>query len=46
MALRYEDEAYAHFILTKLMIADDIGLNSKAYCVIPCKNISEDEAVY
>jgi hypothetical protein len=43
MALRYEDEAYAHFILTKLMIADDLGLNSKAYCVIPCKNISEYE---
>jgi hypothetical protein len=43
MALRYEDEAYAHFILTKLLIADDIGLNAKAYCVIPCKNISEHE---
>ena len=43
MALRYEDEAYAHFILTKLLITDDIGLNSKAYCVIPCKNISEHE---
>jgi len=41
MALRYEDETYAHFILTKLLLADDIGLNSKAYCVIPCKNISE-----
>jgi hypothetical protein len=27
MALRYEDEAYTHFILGKLMIADDIGLN-------------------
>lgn len=43
MALRYEDETYAHFILTKLMIADDLGLNSKAYCVIPCRNISEHE---
>jgi hypothetical protein len=43
LAIRYEDEAYAHFILTKLMIADDLGLNSKAYCVIPCKNISEYE---
>ena len=43
LALRYEDETYAHFILTKLMIADDLGLNSKSYCVIPCRNISEYE---
>jgi hypothetical protein len=43
MAIRYEDETYTHFILGKLMMADDVGLNSKAYCVIPCKNISEKE---
>jgi hypothetical protein len=43
MAIRYEDETYTHFILGKLMMADDIGLNSKAYCLIPCKNISEKE---
>ncbi|MEW6601059.1 MAG: hypothetical protein AB1499_08820 [Nitrospirota bacterium] len=43
MAIRYEDESYTHFILGKLMMADDIGLISKAYCVIPCKNISEKE---
>lgn len=43
MALRYEDEAYTHFILGKVMTADDIGLNSKVYSVIPCKNISEHE---
>lgn len=43
MAIRYEDETYTHFILGKLMMADDIGLNSKAYCVIPCRNISEKE---
>jgi hypothetical protein len=43
LALKYEDAAYAHFILTKLMIADDLGMNSKAYCVIPCRNISEYE---
>jgi len=42
MALRYEDTAYTHFILSKFMIADDIGLNSKVHCVIPCKNISEN----
>ena len=43
MAIRYEDETYAHFILGKLIMADDIGLYSKAYCVIPCRNISEKE---
>jgi hypothetical protein len=43
MALRYEDAAYTHFILSKLVIADDIGLNSKVYCVIPCTNISDQE---
>jgi hypothetical protein len=43
MAIRYEDKTYAHFILGKLMIADDLGLHSKAYCVIPCGNISERE---
>ncbi len=43
MAIRYEDETYTHFILGKLMMADDIGFNTKAYCVIPCRNISEKE---
>ncbi len=43
MALRYEDTAYAHFILTKMLNADDIGLTSSAYCVVPCMNISVHE---
>jgi len=43
MAIRYEDEAYAHFILNKFMIADDFGFKSSIYCVIPCQNISHDE---
>lgn len=43
MAIRYEDEAYTHFILNKFMIAGDLGFKSKAYCVIPCQNISHDE---
>jgi hypothetical protein len=42
MALRYEDDAYTHYILTKLITADQFGLNSKTGCVIPCRNISED----
>jgi hypothetical protein len=43
MALQYEDDAYTHFILNKLMIAGDFGLNAKIYCVIPCRNIAHDE---
>ena len=43
MAIQYEDDAYTHFILNKLMIAGDFGFNSKTYCVIPCRNISHDE---
>lgn len=43
MAMRYEDDEYTHFILHKMLIAGDIGLNAKSYCVIPCKNISERE---
>jgi hypothetical protein len=42
MALRYEDDAYTHFILGQLMNADSLYLSSKTVCVIPCKNISED----
>ncbi len=43
MAVRYEDEAYTHFILNKFMTIDTFGFNSKVCCVIPCKNISDDE---
>jgi hypothetical protein len=43
MAIRYEDEAYAHFILNKFIVIDTYGLNSKVCCVIPCKNISDNE---
>jgi hypothetical protein len=43
MAIRYEDDAYAHFILNKFMVIDTYGLNSKVCCVIPCRNISDDE---
>jgi hypothetical protein len=43
MALRYEDPAYAHFILGKLMNSESIDLNSKTVCVLPCRNISSDQ---
>lgn len=43
MALRYEDPAYAHFILGKLINSESIGLNSKTICVVPCRNISNDQ---
>jgi hypothetical protein len=43
MAVRYEDEAYTHFILNKFMTIDTFGFNSKVCSVIPCKNISDNE---
>lgn len=43
MALRYDDVAYAHFILGKLMNSESLALNSKTVCVIPCANVSSDQ---
>ncbi|MEO5361675.1 MAG: hypothetical protein H7843_14730 [Nitrospirota bacterium] len=43
LVIAYEDEAYAHFILGKILFAEDMGLNTKAYCVIPCENLSTNE---
>lgn len=43
MAIRYEDHAYTHFILSKFLIAEEYSLNSKIYCVIPCINISDKD---
>jgi hypothetical protein len=42
MALRYEDESYAHYVLGHLLNAETLHLHSKSICVIPCKNISTD----
>jgi hypothetical protein len=43
MAIGYEDEAYAHFMLGKMLDSEDIGLNSKMFCVIPCENLSAED---
>ena len=43
MALRYEDVAYAHFILGKMINSESFDLNSKTLCVVPCRNISSDQ---
>jgi len=43
MALRYEDASYAHFVLGKLINSDSLDLNSRTLCVVPCKNISNDD---
>ncbi|MBF0554058.1 MAG: hypothetical protein HQK96_05795 [Nitrospirae bacterium] len=46
MVIAYEDEAYTHFILGKILSGEDIGLHSKMFCVIPCENLSADEIIY
>lgn len=42
MALRYEDDSYAHFMLGKIINSENLGLNSKAFIVVPCNNLSDD----
>jgi hypothetical protein len=42
MALRYEDASYAHFILGNILNFEGLGLNSKTFIVVPCKNVSDD----
>ncbi|MBF0515640.1 MAG: hypothetical protein HQK97_00790 [Nitrospirae bacterium] len=46
MVIAYEDDAYTHFILGKVLAAEDAGLNSKMYCVIPCENLSSTDIKY
>ncbi|MBF0320261.1 MAG: hypothetical protein HQL01_10725 [Nitrospirae bacterium] len=43
IVISYEDEAYTHFMIGKILLAEDIGLNTKMYCVVPCENLSTDE---
>ncbi len=46
IAIAYEDEAYTHFMIGKILSAEDVGLNKKMFCVVPCENLStepEDE---
>lgn len=43
MALRYEDAAYAHYILGKLLNTERFNLCSKTVCVVPCRNLSDDQ---
>jgi hypothetical protein len=42
MALRYDDESYAHYILSHLLNAESHYLSSKSICIVPCRNISAD----
>ncbi|MFO0753740.1 MAG: hypothetical protein U0411_10515 [Thermodesulfovibrionales bacterium] len=46
MVVRYEDEAYFHFILNRLLGTDAFGLNSTIACIIPCGNITEEELYF
>ncbi|MEW6188250.1 MAG: hypothetical protein AB1585_21235 [Thermodesulfobacteriota bacterium] len=43
MALRYEDNGYTHFILGKLLNSDSLDLNRKSLCIIPCRNVSQEQ---
>jgi hypothetical protein len=43
IALRNEDPPYAHFILGKLISSESFDLSSKTLCVVPCRNVSNDQ---
>jgi hypothetical protein len=43
MALRYEDVGYTHYILGKLLHSNSLDLNLKSLCIIPCRNISQEQ---
>lgn len=42
LALRYEDVSYAHFVLSKIINADELDLCGKTLVVIPCENLSDE----
>ncbi|MBF0539610.1 MAG: hypothetical protein HQL03_15305 [Nitrospirae bacterium] len=43
LIIRYEDETYAHYILSKLIDSEDFSMYSNMFCVIPCENIAQEE---
>ena len=45
MVIRYDDESYCHYILSRVLASDLAGLKSSIVCVVPCANIA-DEAMH
>jgi hypothetical protein len=43
LALRFEDEEYAHLVLEKLINHESYSLLYKPFCVVPCDILEDDE---
>ncbi|MBF0605987.1 MAG: hypothetical protein SFH39_01270 [Candidatus Magnetobacterium sp. LHC-1] len=43
LIIRYEDEPYTHYILSKLIDSEDFSMYSSMFCVIPCENLVQDD---
>ncbi|HIJ60076.1 MAG TPA: hypothetical protein HPP56_05610, partial [Nitrospirae bacterium] len=43
MVLRYDDDAYCHYLLNKFININHFGLDNKIFTVIPCENLGEKE---
>ncbi|MFQ3573853.1 MAG: hypothetical protein SNJ53_04385 [Thermodesulfovibrionales bacterium] len=43
MVLRYDDDIYCHYVLSKFLNIPDFGFDNKIFTVIPCENLSEKE---
>jgi len=42
MVIRYDDESYCHYILSRILAGDVSGLRPRIVCMIPCANITDD----
>ena len=43
LALRYEDECFAHDILEKILNLEEHASRKEPFCVIPCENLIDDD---
>ncbi|NPA03310.1 MAG: HDOD domain-containing protein [Epsilonproteobacteria bacterium] len=42
LAIRYEDEQYAHFVLEKVLNAYEFGFKHLPFIIVPCENIADE----
>ena len=43
LALRYEDESFAHDILEKILNLSEFGFRKEPFCVVPCENLADED---
>jgi len=43
LALRYEDESFAHDILEKILNLSEYGFRKEPFCVVPCERLVDED---